>query len=401
MLKKLRIRFVVINMSIVTIMLVLIFSLLYVSTENNLKRESIRMMNTIAMEPRRPVSPNERKEDVRLPYFSILVDRNGETVETGGGFFDLSDRELVNSILQQTKDAEDESGVLGEYNLRFLRVETPMGSCYVFSDISSEQAMLRSLLRTFTLIGLAAFLGFLGISVLLARWSVRPVETAWVQQKQFVADASHELKTPLTVIMTDAELLRGSECSEQEREQLTDSILTMSGQMRGLVESLLELARVDGGAVKEAMRRVSLSDIAGDVAMLFEPVFFEKELTFSYELEPEITLTGNDAQLRQLVNILLDNASKYSSPGGETTLKLRRESSRKCLITVASQGEQLSEEELKNLFKRFYRADRARTACQSYGLGLSIAERIVGEHGGKIRAESRDGVNTFTVELPC
>lgn len=400
MLKKLRTKFIVINMVIVTVMLCLIFGLLYVSTKRNLERESLQMMNTIAMSPLHIAPPSSQQGNVRLPYFTIRINHTGEVVETGGGFFDLSDRKLLDQIIEQTWASHTDNGILTEYNLRFARIPTPVGQCFVYSDITSEQAILRNLIRNSALIGCAAFFALLYISMLLARWAVTPVESAWKQQKQFVADASHELKTPLTVIMTNAELLLAPECSDFERNQLSENVLTISRQMRGLVESLLELARIDSGSIRETLMPVSFSEIALEAAMMFEPVFFENGMLFSYEISPEINLNGNRAHLKQLTDILLDNAAKYALPGGQTTLSLRKNSSKKCLLTVSNQGEPISDQDLQNLFKRFYRADKARTSRHSYGLGLSIAESITEEHHGKIWAESLNGYNSFYVELP-
>lgn len=165
MLKKLRIKFVLINMLIVTIMLGVIFGLLYYSTSRNLERESMQMMEKLAFSPARPGPPNKPRSDVHLPYFSILIDRDGKAIETDGNFFDLSDQEQLNSILALTYDTESRSGVLKEYRLRFLRSETPMGPRIVFADMTSEQSTLNNLIRTFSIIGSTAFLLFLGISI--------------------------------------------------------------------------------------------------------------------------------------------------------------------------------------------------------------------------------------------
>lgn len=401
MLKKLRLKFILINMTIVTIMLGVIFGLLYYSTSRNLERESMQMMESVAMNPMQLGPPNKPPKDVRLPYFSVMINHAGEATEIGGGFFDMSDREFLRELLEVTFDTHTNTGVLKEYNLRFSLKELPMGKCIVFADMTSEQSTLQNMMRTFFIVGSAAFLLFLGISILLARWAVKPVDLAWQQQKQFVADASHELKTPLTVIQTSAELLHAADCPERDRKTLTDSILTMSCQMRGLVENLLDLARIDNGSVKEEYSTVSFSDIVSETAMTFEPVFFEKGLPLHYDIEPDICVNGIESHLKQLISILLDNAAKYAAPGGETIVKLSRGTHKHFLLEVSNQGEAISDEDLKNLFKRFYRADKARAMNHSYGLGLSIAQSIAEEHHGKIWAVSMDGYNRFYSELPC
>lgn len=407
MLKKLRFKFVLINMTIVTVILAAVFCLLYFFTSRNMERESMQMMSRIAMSPLHMEPPNEEHENVRLPYFCILVNHAGETTEIGGGYYDLSDEELIRTLLQLTYDAHTKYGKLEEYNLRFFRTDTSEGECIVFADMSSEQSMLRHMICDFAIIGGLAYLVFLGISILLARWAVRPVERAWKKQKQFVADASHELKTPLTVITTDAELIRAPECTEKDTKILSGHILTMSAQMRGLVENLLELARIDNGSDNEKKELVSVSKTVSEAAMVFEPLFFEKGLPFSCEIEEDIMVQGSAERLKQLTDILLDNASKYASPGGETVLRLRslqgpsgKSRHRTCLLEVSNQGEPISSDDLKNLFERFYRADKARKLDHSYGLGLSIAKEICEQHHGKIRAESEGGYNRFFAELP-
>ncbi|MGN0369525.1 MAG: sensor histidine kinase [Butyrivibrio sp.] len=400
MLKRLRIKFIVINMSIVTIMLVAIFALIFYSTSRNLERESLQMMSSIAINPMQLGSPNESHDDVRLPYFCVLLNRVGEPLSVGGGYFDLSDSEMMMDFVEATYEKHTQSGVLEEYNLRFFCTETPRGHCIVFADMTSEQSTLKHLVENLILIGIIVFCVFLVISVFLARWVVKPVDLAWKQQKQFVADAAHELKTPLTVIMANAELLGMPECEENERQQFTGSILVMSKQMRGLVEKMLDLARIDNGSLQKKLGSVRLDEVVSDAILAFEPLFFEKGMALTSEIEPDIVVKGNPEHLKQLTDILLDNAQKYASPGGNIKVIVGRSTHNRCILRVSNQGEEISPQDLKDIFKRFYRVDEARAMNHSYGLGLAIAQGIVNEHNGRIWAESRDGYNSFFVELP-
>lgn len=400
MLKKLRIKIVCFTMAIVTVMLCVIFGLVYYFTAENLETESISMMQTIANEPFRLGRPGERPDEIQLPYFTLQVGQRGEVLAMGGGYYDLSDEEFIGELLTVVLSGQEETGVLKEYNLRYCRVTTPMSRNIVFADMSSEQATLNSLIQSCVFIGVLSFLVFFGISLYLARIAVKPVEKAWDQQKQFVADASHELKTPLTVIMTNAELLQSAGQDEAAKEQSSNSILAMSRQMRGLVEGLLDLARVDNGAGKMTFAEVDLSQLVSDGLLPFEPVYFEQGLELVSEIEPGIKIKGSESHLRQVVDILLDNAMKYSSPEGQVTVMLKRQGS-SSLLAVSNPGDVISKEDLKNIFKRFYRVDQARSMNQSYGLGLPIAECIVQEHKGKIWAESAQGQNTFFVQLPA
>ena len=399
MIRKLQVKFVIINMAIVTVMLCIIFGLVYNTTKTNLETQSISMMKTIAADPFRLGRPNEQSPDLRLPYFTLQLGIKGELISTGGGYYDLSDRDFLKDLIDESVGSRRETGIVEQHGLRFCRVSTPRGTVLVFSDMSSENNTLDHLVRNCLIIGILSFLGFLVVSIFLSRWAVKPVASAWQQQKQFVADASHELKTPLTVIMTNAELLQTDEYEEQERKNFSQSILTMSQQMKTLVEKLLELARSDAEQPKQQMKPVDLSKLILDTAISFEGVFIERGLTVESEVESGITVNGSEPMLQQIADILLDNAQKYSSPGGETTVRLYSSGYGKCRLTVSNPGKEIPPEDLKRIFQRFYRMDKARSRDGSFGLGLSIAESIVAQHKGNIWAESKDGMNTFIVEL--
>ena len=399
MTKKLRYKFIIITMTIVTIMLCIIMSLIYYFTKMNLENNSINMMQNIASRPFLLHLPNEMQDDVRLPYFALQLNRQGDLIATGGGYYDLSDENFLKDLIEATFSSPDRIGIIEEYNLRFYHTNNSVSQILVYADISNELAILQSLIRNCILIGIACFLIFLCISFLLANWVVRPVDKAWDQQRQFVADASHELKTPLTVIMTNAELMQNVDYSETDRSAFVSNILVMSKQMRSLVEQMLELARADNIQHNVLFSSVEFSRLVLDATLPFEPIFFEKGLTLLTEITENITVTGNPSQLRQVLDILLDNARKYSRTNGTTWVTLQRHGKGHCILAVANEGDEISPKDLSNIFKRFYRIDQARTRTGSFGLGLSIAETIITRHKGKIWAESRDNINTFFVEL--
>ena len=387
MIRSLRRKFIAMTMAIFTALLCVIFGLVIHFTGQTLQADSIRALHQAAQESIQPGVPGQ----LRQPCFLVRVTPWSQTVQNNGGF-DLSDTQMLADIMSQAAASEEELGVLEEYDLRFYRIQRPGELTLVFMDISGEKAALGNLTWTCVGIGMLSAALFWGISILLARWAVRPVERAWSEQRQFVADASHELKTPLTVILTNAELMQ-----TQPDPQYARSVLTMATRMRALVESLLELARVDNGAVRAAFEDTDLSGLVEEELLPFEPVYFERGLELDYSVEPDLHIAGSPRHLRQVVSILLDNAANHTPEGSTVRLRLRRQGGT-AQLTVTNPGD-LSREDCRNIFLRFYRVDAARSGG-GYGLGLPIAQGIVHSHGGKIWAESRDGTVTLTVQLP-
>ena len=401
MIKKLRIKFICVIMAIVMVLLGIIMGVVIHFTGRSLEDQSISLMRSIAAIPFEKGNPGTPPEDNgRPPVFVVQISELGEVIVVeDGGYFVLSDQDYLQRLINQTLASDRETGELKEDGLRYLKSRSPMGLTIVFSDITTETATMRNLVCSCVIIYFAAMLIFLIITILLSRWIVKPVETAWEQQRQFVADASHELKTPLSVIMANAELIQNEDAGEEERTKLSGNILTMTYQMRSLVENMLEMARVDNGNVQMRLERLHFSQLITDAVLSFRLLYEEKGLPLRWEIPEGICLQGSEHHLYQVMDVLLDNALKYSTPGGEVRVALEN-SGRSCVLSVASPGEPISKEDLKNIFKRFYRVDKARAINGSYGLGLSIAESIVQTHKGKIWAESENGVNTFFVQLP-
>ncbi len=419
MLKKLKIKFVIIIMSIVTVLFLTTFGLIMHMTKENMERESIQMMKTLAFRPPVPAminrpdfipeEPNGTPENsigtpegtngIRLPFFTVTVHEDGSTEAFGSDIFDLTDEDMISGLVKTVMDGKDDVGLLHNYDLRYMRSNESGKTSIVFADVSSEKAMLKGLVKNLVIIGLIGYISFFFISLLLAKWVAKPVEKTWNEQKQFIADASHELKTPLTVIMTNAEMLVDQNYNETDKSGFAKNILSTSKRMRGLVESLLELARLDNNRTQIKHENLDYSKLINNCILPFEPMFFENELELTTDIDNGINVEGDKDKLRQVVTILLDNALKYCSNTAPVALKLKR-SNTSCIFSVSGSGASLSKEECENIFKRFYRVDQARNDGQSYGLGLSIAESIINEHGGKIWAESENGCNTFFVSLP-
>lgn len=399
MIKKLRIKFVCIVMAVAMCMTGGILGVVVYFTGVNMQTQSVSMMRAVATNPIRKNNLGKPAGDeVRLPFFTVQINNRGELTSVSGGYFDLSDKEYLLQIATLAVNARSESGELKQYDLRYLKSTSPRGMTIVFADTVTEKATMRGLIYSSVFIFFAATVTFLGLSILLSRWAIKPVEKAWDQQRQFVADASHELKTPLAVIMANAELLQNAP-DQENNLKYSQNILATTYQMRTLVENMLEMARVDSGRQKITMLPINLSEFVSDGALSFQLLYREQEKELHCQVQEDISICGSEQHLYQVLDVLLDNALKYSCPQSRVTVNLTG-SGRHCVLSVASLGDPISKEDLQNIFKRFYRGDKARVRDGSYGLGLSIAKTIVEAHKGKIWAQSKEGVNTFFVQLP-
>ncbi len=386
-------------MAIVMLMLGGILGVVIHFTGQNMQMQSISMMRRIADNPFQQGSLGKPSEEVRLPFFTVQISSRGELITASGGYFDLSDREYIQEIVNAALQADGETGELRAHDLRYLKSTSPMGFLIVFSDTTTEAATLTNMIYSSIAVFVGATVVFFGISILLSHWVIKPVAVVWDQQRQFVADASHELKTPLAVIMANAELMQNEETTEEERQNFSHNILSTTYQMRALVENMLEMARVDNGTLKMKFDELDLSELVNDAILSFQLLYEEKGLGLISTVVDGICIRGSEQHLYQVLDVLLDNALKYSVPNGTVAVELMQ-NGRVCTLAVSSMGEPISKEDLKNIFKRFYRADKARAMNGSYGLGLAIAESVVEAHKGKIWAESKEGRNTFFVQLP-
>ena len=243
---------------------------------------------------------------------------------------------------------------------------------------------------------------FFFVGLFLSGLALRPAEKTWKQQRQFVADASHELKTPLTVILANTGIvLAHPEDPVSAQSKWLEYTQEEARQMKGLVEDLLFLAKSDDARLESHFLPLDMSELVQGCLLPFEPVAFEAGVALESQVEPGLTLTGDEAQLRRLVRILLDNGVKYAGRQGTVELSLSRQQD-KLRLTVRNTGTPIPAEHLPHLFERFYRADAARDRSQGgYGLGLAIAKAITEQHRGKISvSSSAEAGTTFTVLLP-
>ncbi|MEY8387842.1 HAMP domain-containing sensor histidine kinase [Oscillospiraceae bacterium 38-13] len=398
MIRKLRLKFVAVCMAMVTAVLAAVCLSIFAALRGNVADLSRQVLQRViqeaphALRGQREIGVEIGGDKLLLPYFTAQIWPGGKAYVTGGTYAGLEDTEELAAIIQDCLSQPEAEGVVQDYHLRYLRQDNGLFWKLAFVDMSMERAMLQEMMGSYLFIALSAFLLLLGMSVLLARWATRPVEQAWSRQRQFLSDASHELKTPLTVILSNAELLSALPLEERPA-RWTDNILSESRQMKRLVEEMLTLARGDQRA--PVLETVSLSDAAGDCALAFEPVAFEAGKPLDFQVAEGLEVLGDRDRLRQLISILLDNAIKYGAEGGTVTLTLEK-LDRQARLTVSNPGDPIPPEQLPRLFERFYRADASRGEKSGFGLGLSIAALIAQEHRGTLRAESgREGTRFF------
>lgn len=389
MIRRLRTRFVIFNMLIVAVMLLAMMFMALRFNRYTLRQRSIDTLERIAaVPPELAVADLVPPEELPAVWFVLTQESDGTLRARGTEHYDLSDPEELDTILREAEALGKTDGTLPHRSLRYYR----SGASVAFADVTGEQQLIRGIRNGWFMSISIIFVAFFLVSLLLAHVMTLPVERSWKQQRQFIADASHELKTPLSVVMANAELLQNG-----EENKPAENILTVSYQMRSLVERMLEMARVD--SVKARRKPLDFSQLAGDAALSVQLLFEEKGRPLTADIPEDIWIRGNEQQLYQLMDVLLDNALKYSEGDGAVEVSLKRQRS-SCLLTVTSPGKPLTRQQQKDVFKRFYRADPARSRCGSYGLGLAIAAEIAANHRGTIRAQGKDGHNTFLVSLP-
>lgn len=277
------------------------------------------------------------------------------------------------------------------------------GTVYIAFADSSAIERWQGLALILAIGGVGALLLFFLISIVFSRWALKPVEASWQAQKNFVADASHELKTPLTVILANNSILqKHGSSSVASQSQWIESTEHEAKRMQGLVNDMLTLARLDEGVPgTQAHETVDLSTVVEGCLLQFESLAWEKNIQITDRVDENVITKGDHKQLARLVNTLLENACKYAGEGGQVAVKLSRTGTQACL-SVTNSGTTIPEEDLPHVFDRFYRADKARTHSEAagHGLGLSIAGKIVQAHEGSIGVASTDGQTTFLVKLP-
>lgn len=397
MIKRLRKRFIVIMIVIAAVLLGILFISIPL-LEFNLARSNASMaLNVVLDKPEEILSPRDNPSS--LAYSAFYVNRVGTITR----YFSMEyNRNQLENIYREIlyDHYGDNDMMLEKSHLYYNYAEKANGTWYAIADSVEDELYAKSLFRT-CIILYATSMGVVTLlSIYLSKWIVKPMEFAWNRQKQFIADASHELKTPLTVILTNAELLNKATSKSDPQSKYVSNILTESSQMKTLITHLLDLARIDRGIPKENFVPVDLSGLVTEESLVMEVELYERGHLLETSADEKLYVKGDASKLREVVDILLDNAGKYAHDGSNIEMKLTKHTPTTALLSVSNKGDPLTDKELRDIFTRFYRTDSSRSLNGSYGLGLSIAKQIVTQHGGTIWAECSDDVITFKVKLP-
>lgn len=414
MFKKSRGKIVAAIMSILVLLWVGTLGVIYASSYFEMKHQNEQMLEAHAqmyslpnsfgdmLSPNRPRPDGNRDFDHKFnpesprfqlsTFYSVAVSYEGEILEIKNGMSGVhTDEELV-SLTESIIKSGRNNGT--ENNLAFLKTDKDGYTLVSFMDntVINESAM--TLFRYTLIFGGVALVLFFFLSMYLAKRIVNPLEESYQKQKQFISDAGHELKTPVSVVSANAELLS----REIGDNQWLQNIQYENERMGKLVGQLLDLARTEN--VAPQMERIDLSRLVDGEALPFDGVAFEHGLQLNENVAPGLVVNGNSTQLKQIVSILLDNAIKHGKGGKDVELSLAKEHGY-AKLSVINVGNEIPEEHRKNLFERFYRVDETRNGeDKHYGLGLAIAKSIVEGHKGKIYVYCYNGFVEFRVLLP-
>ena len=304
--------------------------------------------------------------------------------------------EVLNTIVKKILSKEKRSGTVYRYKLRYLLREEGQKTL-ILGDYQRELNMLNKQALSTTLLALVLILLFLPLDYFFSSWAIRPSVQAMEKQKQFISDAGHELKTPLAVIAANLSLLEDQNLAP-ETGDFVQNIAVMSKKMQGLVEKLLQLSRLEQQIFTYG--EMDYSRKVAEICLQMEALFFEEGMELEVDLEQNIVLKhAIESQVEEVLRIFLDNGRKYADKPSTLFVKLYREKNM-AVLSVDSAGRSLSKSEFEKIFSRFTRLDEARSQSESFGLGLSIAKEIAGNHKGKIYGYGKNGRNCFVLALP-
>ncbi len=337
---------------------------------------------------------NQKIKRQEYDYSTSVVLKNKNIMVLSNSLKETTDKDIL-SMTQKLQKSGKRFGSIDDY-IYLVRILKSGNTVYIF--VNNKEALQNS--KQFFIVSIFIFLlsviVFTIISYYLSRWMIKPSEKAIKNQKIFVANISHDLKTPITIIRANADLIE----NEVKNKKSIKYIQQETEKLNHLVNEMLTLNRIDNTISKENFKSFNFGDSLFDVVLPFESIAYEKGIRFNINIDEVTDYFGDESNIQKLAEILIDNAMSYTAKGGIVDVDAY-ENSKAVTLSVTNTGEPISDEKKVEIFDRFYRESKSRERTGNhYGLGLSIANTIVKKHNGKITVESKNGKNTFTVILP-
>ena len=318
-------------------------------------------------------------------HFTVFFDASGEISETHTDSIYSITAEAAAEYAKKAVKRGDERGWIENYRYKLFSSEDKSGVVFVDGSMNRSALMQSLTISGSVLLSCAALV--LILIFLLSKKAVKPIAESYEKQKQFITDANHELKTPLTLILANLDIAE----AELGKNEWLDDIRSEGQRLTELVNYLVSLSRMDEEGHTVSFTEVAVGALVSDITAEFEPLAEARGKTLSARIDQTAVCLGNETLLRRLIGILMDNAIKYCDNGGEISIKLQKQ--RRTVLTVENTYSAVGETELSRLFDRFYRADKARKFTGGYGIGLSMAKAIVQQHKGEITAYKKDSTH--------
>lgn len=406
MFKKLKFRLLCLNTISIVVLMFIAFSSIYGITYQKTMRDIDtllnRVENAIAFSESVSYGSDKKSRSINKPladlaskevFFIVNLSETNEMVSVIS-FFSESE-EFYKKAVSIVKDKDSDIVKINDTGWAYHVVKRNGYSQIFFVDVSMQLGILSKLLYTFLLVFSFIIIITFIVSNYLTNVSIKPIQEAFEKQNQFISDASHELKTPLAIVSTNVDVLL-SKNNDESSDKWLNYIHSEVKRMSKLTENLLYLSQFDNIDFKHQYQEFNLSEQLEHLILGLEVMAFERNIDFSYDIEPDITYVGHSEQLSQVMMILMDNAIKYCDSKVYVELT--------CLgstinLLVKNDGEQISDKDISKIFDRFYKVDVSRSNESGYGLGLSIAQSIIRQHKGKLFCKSDDRGTIFIVKL--
>lgn len=339
--------------------------------------------------PDRGIITEETRFSTR--FFTVWLDSNYIITQFNTDFIFSVDKEQIADYTEKALNRHKERGWIEGYRYKVFNHSDGKAVVFVNGEMNSTVSN-RFVILSFVVLACSGFILIL-IFIILSKRVVKPIAESYEKQKQFITDANHELKTPLTLIMSNVDIVE----EELGKSEWLDDIRSEGQRMTKLINRLVSLSHMDEEQNVLQKENFDLTNVVYDVASEFVQLACENNKILYCLAQPDVVCKGDEAHIRQLMSILLDNAVKYCDTDGEIHIDLTEK--RHPVITVENTYTDVDNIELDKLFDRFYRADKARTYDGSFGIGLSLAKEIVNKHGGEISVYKKDKIIGFKVEL--